>query len=56
MASRNRGPLHWGIMRIEDVRPMHVAGYIEQLEALRKAPTVIWSISQLAAPVARQPG
>jgi hypothetical protein len=41
MASRNRGPLHWGIMRIEDVRPMHVARYIEQLEALRKAPTVI---------------
>jgi site-specific recombinase XerC len=27
-------------MRIEDVRPVHVAGYIEQLQALRKAPTV----------------
>ena len=29
-----------GIMRIEDVRPVHVAGYIEQLQASRKAPTV----------------
>jgi integrase/recombinase XerD len=29
-----------GIMRIEDVRPVHVAGYIEQLQATRKAPTV----------------
>jgi len=27
-------------MRIEDVRPVHVAGYIDQLQALRKAPTV----------------
>ena len=27
-------------MRIEDVRPAHVAGYIEQLQATRKAPTV----------------
>ena len=27
-------------MRIEDVRPVHVAGYIEQMLALRKAPTV----------------
>jgi site-specific recombinase XerD len=29
-----------GIMRIEDVRPVHVAGYIEQMLATRKAPTV----------------
>lgn len=29
-----------GITRIEDVQPMHVAGYIEQLQATRKAPTV----------------
>jgi integrase/recombinase XerD len=29
-----------GIMRIEDVRPVHVAGYIEQMQASRKAPTV----------------
>ena len=29
-----------GIMRIEDVRPVHVAGYIEQMQTLRKAPTV----------------
>jgi integrase/recombinase XerD len=28
------------VMRIEDVRPVHVAGYIEQLQATRKAPTV----------------
>jgi site-specific recombinase XerC len=27
-------------MRIEDVRPVHVAGYIEQLQSSRKAPTV----------------
>ena len=27
-------------MRIEDVQPVHVAGYIEQLQATRKAPTV----------------
>ena len=27
-------------MRIEDVWPVHLAGYIEQLQALRKAPTV----------------
>jgi hypothetical protein len=25
---------------VEDVRPVHVAGYIEQLQASRKAPTV----------------
>jgi integrase/recombinase XerD len=29
-----------GIMRIEDVRPVHVAGYIEQMQTLRKTPTV----------------
>src|SRR5260370_25897673 len=29
-----------GITRIEDVQPVHVAGYIEQLQAGRKAPTV----------------
>lgn len=29
-----------GILRIEDVQPMHVAGYIEQLQAVRSAPTV----------------
>jgi site-specific recombinase XerD len=29
-----------GITRIEDVQPVHVAGYIEQLQATRKAPTV----------------
>src|ERR1700680_2634759 len=29
-----------GISRIEDVQPVHVAGYIEQLQATRKAPTV----------------
>ena len=29
-----------GITRIEDVQPVHVAGYIEQLQAVRKAPTV----------------
>ena len=29
-----------GITRIEDVQPLHVAGYIEQLQAVRKAPTV----------------
>ena len=29
-----------GVRRIEDVQPMHVAGYIEQLQAVRKAPTV----------------
>jgi integrase/recombinase XerD len=29
-----------GITRIEDVQPVHVAGYIEQLRAIRKAPTV----------------
>src|SRR6202453_4563477 len=29
-----------GITRIEDVQPVHVAGYIEQLGTLRKAPTV----------------
>ena len=29
-----------GITRIEDVRPVHVAGYIEQLQAVRSAPTV----------------
>jgi hypothetical protein len=27
-------------MHIEDVWPVHVAGYIEQLQVLRKAPTV----------------
>jgi integrase/recombinase XerD len=36
--------LHWcegsGITRIEDVQPVHVAGYIEQLQMMRKAPTV----------------
>jgi integrase/recombinase XerD len=29
-----------GIRRIEDVQPVHVAGYIEELGKLRKAPTV----------------
>jgi hypothetical protein len=29
-----------GITRIEDVQPMHVAGYVEQLQAVRSAPTV----------------
>lgn len=29
-----------GITRIEDVQPMNVAGYIEQLQMTRKAPTV----------------
>lgn len=29
-----------GITRIEDVQPVHVAGYIEQLQLTRKAPTV----------------
>ena len=29
-----------GITRIEDVQPVHVAGYIEELGTLRKAPTV----------------
>src|ERR1017187_854427 len=29
-----------GITRIEDVQPVHVAGYIEQLQETRKAPTV----------------
>src|ERR1700722_4151753 len=29
-----------GITRIEDVQPVHVAGYIEELGAVRKAPTV----------------
>jgi integrase/recombinase XerD len=29
-----------GVTRIEDVQPLHVAGYIEQLQAVRKAPTV----------------
>lgn len=29
-----------GITRIEDVQPMHVAGYIEELGKIRKAPTV----------------
>lgn len=29
-----------GIARIEDVQPVHVAGYIEQLGAIRSAPTV----------------
>lgn len=29
-----------GISRIEDVQPVHVAGYIEQLQRTRKAPTV----------------
>ena len=29
-----------GITRIEDVQPVHVAGYIEELGKLRKAPTV----------------
>ena len=29
-----------GIARIEDVQPVHVAGYIEELGTLRKAPTV----------------
>ena len=29
-----------GIKHIEDVQPVHVAGYIEQLSAIRKAPTV----------------
>jgi integrase/recombinase XerD len=36
--------LHWcegrGITRIEDVQPIHVAGYIEELGRLRSAPTV----------------
>jgi len=36
--------LHWcedrSITCIEDVQPMHVAGYIEQLQAVRSAPTV----------------
>jgi site-specific recombinase XerD len=36
--------LNWcegrGITRIEDVQPVHVAGYIEELGKLRKAPTV----------------
>jgi integrase/recombinase XerD len=29
-----------GIRRIEDVQPLHVAGYIEELAQVRKAPTV----------------
>lgn len=29
-----------GITRIEDVQPMHVASYIEQLQVTRKAPTI----------------
>jgi integrase/recombinase XerD len=29
-----------GVTRIEDIQPVHVAGYIEQLQAIRKAPTV----------------
>lgn len=29
-----------GITRIEDIQPVHVARYIEQLQAIRKAPTV----------------
>src|SRR5580704_7420977 len=29
-----------GITRIEDVQPVHVAGYIEELGTVRKAPTV----------------
>ncbi len=29
-----------GITRVEDIQPVHVAGYIEQLQAIRKAPTV----------------
>lgn len=29
-----------GIQRIEDVQPVHVAGYIEELQRTRKAPTV----------------
>src|SRR5277367_4571444 len=36
--------LHWcegrGITRIENVQPVHVAGYIEELGKIRKAPTV----------------
>jgi integrase/recombinase XerD len=39
-----RSFLRWcegrGITRIEDVQPVHVAGYIEQLQETRKAPTV----------------
>ena len=40
-----RGPLApscegRGITRIEDVQPVHVAGYIEQLQATHKATTV----------------
>ena len=29
-----------GIRRIEDIQPVHVAGYIEELGRVRKAPTV----------------
>jgi integrase/recombinase XerD len=29
-----------GITRVEDIQPVHVAGYIEQLQMTRKAPTV----------------
>ncbi len=29
-----------GFRRIEDVQPVHVVGYVEQLQAMRKAPTV----------------
>ena len=29
-----------GITRIDEVRPIHVAGYVEQLQEVRKAPTV----------------
>jgi integrase/recombinase XerD len=29
-----------GITRIEDVQPVHVSGYIEELGTVRKAPTV----------------
>jgi site-specific recombinase XerD len=39
-----RAFLRWceskGISRIEDVQPVHVAGYIEELAKVRKAPTV----------------
>jgi site-specific recombinase XerD len=30
----------WGLTRIEDVEPVHVAGYIEELGKVRSAPTV----------------
>src|SRR5258708_20888005 len=29
-----------GVTRVEDIQPVHVAGYIEQLQMTRKAPTV----------------